>query len=154
QIRLCRCRGAGGEFRLSGRFTGAFLGATRCPGLFLLVGTLGPAQNRAVGSQSERQATPDRDVRPCSRCHREPRLAGQRWCRPCRTFAQRDRRARLRAKDLEQGSAVVNASEVVARPSEVDGGPDVGSSSVAPAASPEGDRSTPVLPEALREALA
>jgi hypothetical protein len=64
------------------------------------------AQNRAVDSQETRTAPRAKDARLWNRCRQEPRIRGQRWCRPCRTSAQRDRRARLRVEGREQDKAV------------------------------------------------
>src|SRR5262245_2447231 len=64
------------------------------------------AQNRAVDGQETRTAPLAKDARVCNRCRREPRIRGQRWCRQCRTAAQRDRRARMRVEGRQEGKAV------------------------------------------------
>jgi hypothetical protein len=82
----------------------------------------------------------DADVElACSRCHEEPRLPGQRWCRRCLTTAQRARRgARRAAKASETSDATLGAAEasidlvasgeqsVVTHPSEASLRPDAG----------------------------
>ncbi len=71
---------------------------------------------------------------------------GQRWCRPCRTSAQRDRRAALRARPPA-------AAPIVARPSDTTPA-DLGTvRDVLPGAL-TADCSTAVLPAAVAAALA
>jgi transposase len=68
---------------------------------------LGRAQNARTGRRIERQAALAGDPRLCSRCREAPRVRGQRWCRGCRTSAQRGRHARVRGQGHEYGAAVV-----------------------------------------------
>jgi hypothetical protein len=84
--------------------SGQDLRSLPCPLAFLR------AQNRAVDGQETRTGPLAEDIRLRNRCRREPRIPGQRWCRRCRTAAQRDRRARLRVKRREQSHAVVAPS--------------------------------------------
>jgi hypothetical protein len=132
------------------------------PSTFPLSLALAPAHNGAVSDEKAQEAVSGGDPGPCSRCHQQARLPGQRWCRRCRTFAQRDRRARLRAKGHEQGPAEVPSSEllpssgrlaVLGSASPVPaGGKAVARSE--PAHALAADRSTPVLQDATAAALA
>jgi len=60
----------------------------------------------------------------CHRCRTRPRAAGQRWCRECRTDAQRDRRERLRARAATSGGEItpVTAEPPERAPHDVDAG--------------------------------
>ena len=98
------------------------------------------------------------DARVCNRCQQEPRIPGQRWCRACRTSAQRERRARMRAEGREQGRAVAVQSSrlapaVVKQICEDD--PDVGKEMAGQLPDELADsRSMTVLPRAAINALA